>query len=291
MVSPTLTKVLLALVPRVVMAAMHTTTIRASITAYSTAVGPSSAFKNDTIFFATVNMGLSRNVGEPLGNPDGMSSSPDRTQLVFFERRGTDSDLWLLDVRRGLVSRLTEEPDEDIFPIWAGDGKRIIYSAVHNGQVSLYERDLASSGRKPLIQGSTVELFATDTSPDGRYIVYQHNNPKTGWDVLALPPEPGAAPVPIVQTDADERTGRLSSDGRWLAFVSNNSGVSEIYVQPFPGPGARVRVSTRGGDQPEWRPDGSELFYIALDGKLMAVPIKPAADRSSIDVGEAAFRC
>jgi len=228
------------------------------------------------------------NVGEPLGNPDGMSSSPDRTQLVFFERRGTDSDLWLLDVRRGLVSRLTEEPDEDIFPIWAGDGKRIIYSAVHNGQVSLYERDLASSGRKPLIQGSTVELFATDTSPDGRYIVYQHNNPKTGWDVLALPPEPGAAPVPIVQTDADERTGRLSSDGRWLAFVSNNSGVSEIYVQPFPGPGARVRVSTRGGDQPEWRPDGSELFYIALDGKLMAVPIKPAADRSSIDVGEAA---
>jgi Tol biopolymer transport system component len=215
-----------------------------------------------------------------------MSSSPDRTQLVFFERRGTDSDLWLFDVRRGLVSRLTEEPDEDIFPIWAGDGKRIIYSAVLNGQVSLYARDLGSSRREPLIQGSTVELFATDTSADGRYIVYQYNDPKRGWDVLALPPEPGAAPVPIVQTDADERTGRLSSDGRWLAFVSNKSGVSEIYVQPFPGPGASVRVSTRGGDQPEWRPDGSELFYIALDGKLMAAPIKPAADRSSIDVGE-----
>lgn len=228
------------------------------------------------------------NVGEPLGNPDGISASPDRTQLVFFERRFADSDLWLLDVRRGLVSRLTEDPDEDIFPIWARDGKRIIYSAVHNGQGSLYARDLASSRRELLIQGSTEELFATDTSPDGRYIVYQYNDPKTGWDVRALPLEPGAAPVAIVQTDADERTARLSPDGRWVAFVSNSSGVSEIYVQPFPGPGARVRVSTKGGDQPDWRPDGSELFYIALDGKLMAASIKPAADRSSIDVGEPA---
>ena len=226
------------------------------------------------------------NVGEPLGNPDGISSSPDRTQLVFFERRASDSDLWLLDVRRGLVSRLTEDPDEDIFPVWARDGKRIIYSAMRNGQGSLYERDLASGRRELLLQGSTEELFATDTSPDGHYIICQHNDPKTGWDVLALPPGPGAAPVPIVQTDADERTARLSPDGRWLAFVSNSSGVSEIYVQPFPGPGARMRVSTRGGDQPEWRGDGSELFYIALDGKLMAVSIKPAADRSSIDPGE-----
>jgi eukaryotic-like serine/threonine-protein kinase len=224
-------------------------------------------------------------VGDRLGNPDGVSYSPDHSELVFFERGATSSQLWMLDIRRGLVSRFTDDADENIFPLWARDGNRIIYTAVRNGQCSLYQRSIGTGQRELLVQSQTEETFASDTSPDGRYIVYQRMNAKTGWDIWALSREPNATPIPVVQTDADERTARLSPDGRWIAFVSNASGVSQIYVQPFLGPGRPSQVSTKGGDQPQWRSDGAELFYLALDGRLTATSIKPAADHQSIDVG------
>jgi dipeptidyl aminopeptidase/acylaminoacyl peptidase len=191
----------------------------------------------------------------------------------------------LLNTRRGLVSRVTDDGDENIFPLWSRDGNHIIYTAVRNGQSSLYQRDLGTDRKELLIQPKTQETFASDISPDGRYLVYQQLNAKTGWDIWALPLGRDGKSVPVVQTDADERSARLSPDGRWVAFVSNNSGVFEVYVQPFPGPGRRSQVSTKGGEQPQWRSDGAELFYLALDGKLTATSIKPAADRQSIDVG------
>lgn len=225
-------------------------------------------------------------VGDRLGNPDGVSYSPDLSQLVFFERGATSSDLWVLDTRRGLVSRFTDDADEDIFPLWARDGNRIIYSAVRNGKMSLYQKDTGTNRRELLMSVETVDpTFASDISPDGRVLVYQRLNTKTGWDIWALPLGRDGQSVSVVQTDADERSARLSPDGRWVAFVSNTSGVSEVYVQPFPGPGRRSQVSTKGGDSPQWRSDAAELFYLALDAKLMATSIKPAADHQSIDVG------
>jgi Tol biopolymer transport system component len=224
-------------------------------------------------------------VGDRRDDPDGISWSPDRSQLVFFERGAGNSNLWMFDTRRGVVSRLTEDADENIFPLWSRDGDRIIYTAVHNGQNSLYQIHIGTGRNELLIQSQVEETFASDTSPDGRYIVYQRMNSKTGWDIWALPHESNAAPIPVVQTDADERAARLSPDGRWVAFVSNKSGVFEIYLQPFPGPGRRWQVSTKGGDQPHWRPDGAELFYIAPDGRLMAASIKTSADLQSVDIG------
>jgi Tol biopolymer transport system component len=224
-------------------------------------------------------------VGDRLGYPDGISPSPDRNQLVFFERGAANSQLWILDIRRGLLSRFTEDTDEDIFPLWARDGNRIIYTVVHNGQNSIHQRDTGTGRTELLIPPQTEESFASDISPDGRYLVYQRFNAKTGWDIWGLPLGGDGKPAPVIQTDADERSARLSPDGRWVAYVSNNSGVFEIYVQPFPGPGRRSQVSTKGGDQPEWRSDGSELYYVALDGRLTATSIKQAADHQSIDVG------
>ena len=224
-------------------------------------------------------------VSEPLANPDGVSSSPDLSQLVFFERGPTSSDLWILDVRRGLVSMFTDDPDEDIFPFWSRDGEQIIYSAVRNGQLAVYQRPLATGNRELLIRPEPVETFVTDMSRDRRYLVYQRMDAKSGWDIWALPFGADAVPLSIVRSDADERTARLSPDGGWIAFVSNNSGLSEVYVQPFPGPGRRLQVSTKGGDQPQWRADAAELFYMALDGKLMATPIAFPAGRQSIEIG------
>jgi hypothetical protein len=102
-------------------------------------------------------------VGDRLGNPDGVSYSPDRGHLVFFERGAGSSDLWILDTRRGLVSRFSDEPDEDIFPVWSRDGDRIIYSAVRDGRVSLYAKNIATSRKELLIEPQSDELFACDT--------------------------------------------------------------------------------------------------------------------------------
>jgi hypothetical protein len=90
-------------------------------------------------------------------------------------------------------------------------------------------------------------------------------------------------PFPVAQTDFEERDGQFSPDGKWIAYQSNESGRSEIVVQPFPGPGDKLQISTGGGGQVRWRPDGKELFYIALDGRLMAVPIRMAFNGQSIE--------
>jgi hypothetical protein len=90
-------------------------------------------------------------------------------------------------------------------------------------------------------------------------------------------------PYPVVQTDFDERDGQFSPDGKWIAYGSNESGRFEIYLQPFPGPGARVPISVNGGAQVRWRADGKELFFVALDDRLMAVPITLASNGGSAD--------
>jgi hypothetical protein len=227
-------------------------------------------------------------VGDPLGDPDGLSASPDRSQVVFFERGAGSSDLWTFDARRGLATRFVDGPDEDIFPLWTRDGNRIVHTVVRDGTAALVARAVRGGEAESLIAPQSEELFASDTSPDGRYLIYQRNNAQTGFDIWALPLEGrgDGAGVPIVRTEADERSGRVSPDGRWLTFVANNTGVFQVYVQAFPGPGQTVQVSTRGGDQPQWGSGGAELFYLASDGVLMSVPIQSAPGAASIELGD-----
>jgi len=108
-------------------------------------------------------------------------------------------------------------------------------------------------------------------------------------DLWALPLEGDRTPFPVVQSAFREQNGQFSPDGRWIAFESNESGRVEIYVQPFPGPGPKTLISTSGGAQARWRSDGRELFYIALDERLMAVPIRlPSSGGEVVDVGRPA---
>ena len=100
-------------------------------------------------------------------------------------------------------------------------------------------------------------------SPDGRVLLYAIQHPKTGLDLWALPLAGDRKPFPVVQTPFDETAGQFSPNGRWVAYQSNESRQVEIYVRPFPGPGSQWQVSTAGGSQPRWRPDGKELFYVA----------------------------
>jgi len=146
------------------------------------------------------------------------------------------------------------------------------------------------AGSEELVLATSQDKSASDWSPDGRFVLYRSpGSAATGFDIWALPitganasPEGRShqeitgerKPIPVVQTKSEERDGQFSPDGNWIAYQSNESGRVEIVVQSFPGPGGKLLVSTNGGAQVRWRSDGKELFYIALDGQLMSVPIR-----------------
>jgi serine/threonine protein kinase/Tol biopolymer transport system component len=196
-------------------------------------------------------------------------------------------DLWLFDVSGGATQRFTIDPALDFAPVWSPDGGRIVWASNREGGIfNIYQKAASGAGEEMLLLKSDYHKFPTDWSRDGRFIVYYQVDPKTKRDVWVLP-EPGhgqAKPFPVVQTEANEIAGRLSPDGRWLAYASDVSGRYEVWVQSFPGGGGKRQVSTGGGNHPHWRRDGRELFYYARDGKLMSVPVR---SRESFEISAA----
>ncbi len=124
-----------------------------------------------------------------------------------------------------------------------------------------------------------------DWSPDGRFLLYKSQRPGTGNDVWALPVGTRQEPFEVLGTKADEDAAQFSPDGKWMAYHSNESGRYEVYVQPFPGPGTRIPISTQGGANVRWRKDGQELFYIGLDRRMMAVPLRATPDHRTLAPG------
>src|SRR5262249_16028683 len=140
------------------------------------------------------------------------------------------------------------------------------------------------AGTEEVLLAAPLNMSALDWSRDG-LVLYRSNDPKNSYDLWALRFDVDRKPFPVVQTSADEPDGQFSPDGKSIAFQSNESGRYEIYIQPFPGPGPKTLVSNSGGAQVRWRRDGKELFYVALDGRLMAVPIRISADGRAIEPG------
>jgi len=217
-------------------------------------------------------------VGESGFIIDPSLSRDERYVAVRREFDGSNA-IWLLDVRQGTFTQFTSgtAPSGGSFPIWSPDGSRLVFSANAGAVNDLFIKPFTRAGREEMLLATAEIKSATDWSPDGRVILYRTVSPKTGNDLFALAVG-DRKPMPIAQTDSDERDGQFSPDGKWLAFVSNESGRPEVYVQPFPGPGRRQSISSNGGGQPRWRRDGKELFYIALDGRMMAVSIEFSAD-------------
>lgn len=125
--------------------------------------------------------------------------------------------------------------------------------------------------------------FADGWSPDGRFLLYEIDDPKTTWDLWVLPMSDGGKPRPFLQAEFRQEYARFSPDGRWVAYRSNESGRFEIYVAPFPGPGGKWQVSTDGGDFPLWRRDGREIFYLTPDSMIVAATVN--GQGSSFEVG------
>lgn len=195
--------------------------------------------------------------------------------------------VWLIEVARGVSRKFTLETERQLFPVWSPDAKRIIFSTSGTSDVwDMYQMSANGNGKAEALLDPTdpgIFRFANDWSQDGRFLLYLQVDPKTGRDLWALPMSGGERkPFPLVKTNLEELNGQFSPDARWIAYQSNESGRFEIYVQPFPGPGAKVTVSTTGGVQPRWHPEGRELFYVAPDGTLMAASIQVAGSALSV---------
>jgi len=208
----------------------------------------------------------------------------DGHRVAFYGGASGNPDIWLFDVRRGAFSAFTSDPADDVAPIWSPDGSRIIFSSNRRGVHDLYQKALAGDRSEELLLSTGQPITATDWSSDGHYVLYTSRDPKLGFDIWALPL--GGKPFPVVQTAFDEQWAQFSPDGHWVAYQSNESGTSEIYVRPFPGPGEKWPVSINGGTQVRWGHDGRELFYVSRDGRLMSVPIALTSNAQAPDIGK-----
>jgi Tol biopolymer transport system component len=187
-------------------------------------------------------------------------------------------DIYINEIAGGRQNRFTFDPTGETGAMWSPDASRIVFSSNRTGIFDLFQKVASGASNEQPLLVTPQDKVAWDWSPDGRFLLYASYDPTTGSDLWALPVVGGGKPFPVVRTNADEREGQFSPDGRWVAYVSNATGIDEVYIQPFPGPGGKWQVSANGGVDPRWGRDGRELFYVAPDGKLMAVEIHVDAD-------------
>ena len=218
-----------------------------------------------------------RRLGEvgPLDAGISPSASADLCQLVVLRRTVEEgnNDVWEMDTRRGLMTRLTTNRAEDVFPMWSAQGGRVIFSSNRGSRWGLYRTDLSGGSEHLLMSSGPEVVFPCDESADGRVFVFQRQGGTTGWDLWVADPDDLESAAVLVQTPADERNAQLSRDGKWFAYESNASGRYEIFMRSVSAAGTRVQVSPGGGSQVRWREDGRELFYVATDGMLMAAAV------------------
>ena len=192
--------------------------------------------------------------------------SPDGSRLLATSSVATNPGLWLASLSRAQFERLETDA---IAPLWSPDGDRIAYTA--RGGFDLLVRSAAGGPAEILISGDAIKIL-NDWSPNGDHIVYTRVTDGNKMDLWGVQLADGAV-FPILATPFNELQARLSPDAKWIAYASDESGTLEVYVRSYPDLAERHKVSDGGGGQPQWRRDQQEIFYIAADGTLVAVPI------------------
>ena len=203
--------------------------------------------------------------------------SPDETTVAFRRSTGSNIDIWRRDLGRGTDTRLTFGESVNLDPFWSPKGDRIVFASNRGGSFNLYQT--GRSGRDELLFSTPYTKVPDQWSRDDQYIVYSERDPRTNWDLWVLPVGEGSdrKPIPFLQSGFNELYGQISPDGRWIAYTSDESGQREVYVRRFPASDGKRRISAAGGEQPRWRADGKELFFVRADGKITAVPVKAVA--------------
>ena len=211
---------------------------------------------------------------QPFATSIRISSDGQKVVADLTDPRVGTSDVWSFDLVRKVASRFTAEVTDESSPVWSPDGSRIVFSSDRAGANDLYVETTDGRQNAELIFSRNGPQVATDWSSDGKWLLVEDNSRDTGRDLWVLSLDGKREARPIARTRFQEWGGRLSPDDHWMAFVSDESGSSEVYVVPFIGSGDKKRISTAGGISPRWSRDGKELFYVSPDsGSIMAVAV------------------
>jgi serine/threonine protein kinase len=219
---------------------------------------------------------------QSIGTGDNPATSPDgrRLALARSDPQTGEPNIWLMDVSGGNASQFTSGAFPSDMPLWSPDGSRIVFRVDRGSGPGIVQRPSAGGDEEvvvPPAEPADPSLQPLAWSGDGRSLVFGRQGPVTSYDIAMVGMTRGSKPEGLVEGNAGESMASVSPDGRWIAYVSSESGKNEVYVRPFPSGDGTWKVSSNGGIEPAWRRDGRELFYIASDASLMAVSTETGA--------------
>jgi len=230
----------------------------------------------------------------PSGDYGQIAVSPDGRN-VALEIRSPDTgwDIWVMDVARGVPSRITAGSGNERNPVWSPDSRLIAFSSSFEGKTDLRRKGLRASDPETVVVDTEDYDYPEGWLPGGKDLLFVRRVAQNGAEVpqslWRVSPEGDGEPEPIENSGFFVDEPQVSPDGRWLAYNSRESGRSEVYVEPYRRTGERVRVSVDGGGQPKWRADGRELFFSSLEGKLLSVAFRGSDDRPEVDLPQELF--
>ncbi|HXT68264.1 MAG TPA: protein kinase [Vicinamibacterales bacterium] len=219
----------------------------------------------------------------------GVRISPDGTLIAYSARdpKLGSGDIFVHDLKRGVTTQVTNEPQTENVPMWSPDGLTLAYAADRHGPPNVHARPASGAGQeREIVAPSVGPQAAGSFLPDGQSLLITDTRPETGRDIFLVPFSGTGQPEPIVQSKGRDAEARITHDGKWLAYSSDESGRNQVYVRALRDPRTRRQVSRDGGISPRWKADGSELFYVggpsrnqilAVDIKTSAAGIEPAA--------------
>ena len=229
-------------------------------------------------------------IGEP-AQFGPIALSPDGRHLasVAYDPAGL-SDLWMTEVETGLRSRFTFENMSNFAMYWSPIEESLFFSGQRDNDFTINSKAIGGVGETEVLLSREEDIILCSVSPDGKQALFWHNSAGTSRDLWSWSIGGDEDPIPYRNTEADERCGKFSPDGRWIAYSSNDSGRYEIYVSPYPGPGRRWQISEGSGLFPAWRADGSEIVYTQQDGQLIAVGLRVGSESLQVGTTQPLFR-